>query len=533
MTRASSGQLHVLDEAGLLKTFEQSRDAGRASASALDEIDAAEPIVVGPREVQQRLEIVHRQPAGTSAPPPRARVAAPYEPASAWRTFRARLVVDAILDGSMFILYMLRTQAIVHDEPRESNERHRTDHRRSRRAPGTSIPSTRASASPSATQASARSAARSMSFDAKLVDGRLEGVVKVASVNVDDENLAGHLQTPRLLRRRAVPRAPLRLEVDRAGRRSRLDRRRPDASRRHEAGRDHGHRRPARSRTPTASSGSASTWRRPSTATTTGSPGTWSSRAAARPSATTSSSPPTSRWCRRSPMKILAISGSLRAGLAQHRPAAGGCRRRARRRRHRRSTTGSRRSRRTTPTTTSRATQPAPVRRFKDGARGGGRGADRDARVQLVDPGRAQERARLGFSAARRVAGAEQAGRRALVEHGDVRRRLGRGRDPQGARSPRRPHARGHDRRGEGRPAARERRRRDAARRAPHRRRRARRRRSRPATRRGPPPRRSGSARRRPTVSSSASQSTVCPAAIRSTWSRSPSAAACASSRWS
>ena len=34
-------------------------------------------------------------------------------------------------------------------------------------------------------------------FDAKLVDGRLErGAVEVASVVVDDENLAGHLQTP-------------------------------------------------------------------------------------------------------------------------------------------------------------------------------------------------------------------------------------------------------------------------------------------------------------------------------------------------
>lgn len=33
-------------------------------------------------------------------------------------------------------------------------------------------------------------------FDAKLVDGRLEGSAKVASVRVDDENLTGHLQTP-------------------------------------------------------------------------------------------------------------------------------------------------------------------------------------------------------------------------------------------------------------------------------------------------------------------------------------------------
>jgi polyisoprenoid-binding protein YceI len=33
-------------------------------------------------------------------------------------------------------------------------------------------------------------------FDAKLVDGRLEGVAQVASLKVDDENLTAHLQTP-------------------------------------------------------------------------------------------------------------------------------------------------------------------------------------------------------------------------------------------------------------------------------------------------------------------------------------------------
>lgn len=33
-------------------------------------------------------------------------------------------------------------------------------------------------------------------FDAKLIDGRLEGTVKVASVVVDDEQLVGHMQTP-------------------------------------------------------------------------------------------------------------------------------------------------------------------------------------------------------------------------------------------------------------------------------------------------------------------------------------------------
>jgi polyisoprenoid-binding protein YceI len=33
-------------------------------------------------------------------------------------------------------------------------------------------------------------------FDANLVDGRLEGIAKVASVRVDDETLTGHLQSP-------------------------------------------------------------------------------------------------------------------------------------------------------------------------------------------------------------------------------------------------------------------------------------------------------------------------------------------------
>ena len=33
-------------------------------------------------------------------------------------------------------------------------------------------------------------------FDATLVDGLLEGAAKVTSVRVDDENLAGHLQSP-------------------------------------------------------------------------------------------------------------------------------------------------------------------------------------------------------------------------------------------------------------------------------------------------------------------------------------------------
>ena len=33
-------------------------------------------------------------------------------------------------------------------------------------------------------------------FDATLVEGRLDGIAKVASVKVDDDNLTGHLQSP-------------------------------------------------------------------------------------------------------------------------------------------------------------------------------------------------------------------------------------------------------------------------------------------------------------------------------------------------
>ncbi len=33
-------------------------------------------------------------------------------------------------------------------------------------------------------------------FDVQLADGRLEGTAKVSSIEVEDENLAGHLQTP-------------------------------------------------------------------------------------------------------------------------------------------------------------------------------------------------------------------------------------------------------------------------------------------------------------------------------------------------
>ena len=58
----------------------------------------------------------------------------------------------------------------------------------------------------------------------------------------------------------------------------------------------------------------------------------------------------------------------------------------------------------------------------------------RDAGVQLVRPGRAQERARLGLPPARHERLPEQARRRDRLERRRVRRRVGGGRAAQGAR---------------------------------------------------------------------------------------------------
>ena len=68
-------------------------------------------------------------------------------------------------------------------------------------------------------------------YDAKLVDGRLEGTAKVASIRVDDPNLAGHLQTPDFFDAEQHPELRF-VSAVRARRRHRLDRRRPDPARR-------------------------------------------------------------------------------------------------------------------------------------------------------------------------------------------------------------------------------------------------------------------------------------------------------------
>ena len=81
---------------------------------------------------------------------------------------------------------------------------------------------------------------------------------------------------------------------------------------------------------------------------------------------------------------------------------------------------------------------PAGRRRPAADDRGCRRRADRDARVQRLDPGCAQERAGLGVATVPRQLPSRQAGRRRRRQHWDVRRRLGSGRASQGV---------GHDRR--------------------------------------------------------------------------------------
>ncbi len=137
-------------------------------------------------------------------------------------------------------------------------------------------------------------------FDATLADGRLEGTAKVASIKVDDETLAGHLQSPDFFDAEQFP--ELRFvshSIERDGERvsiaGELTIKGVGAA--VELGR-HGLR-PGH-RTATGTSGSGSTSRPRSTATTSASAGTPTCRAAARCSTTTSSSPPTSSWCKRS-----------------------------------------------------------------------------------------------------------------------------------------------------------------------------------------------------------------------------------------
>ena len=106
VTRASSSQLDVLDQAGLLQAFEQAGHTGGRQHQGLDEVDAAQPVVLGLGEVQERLEVVDRQPAG--AQHLRLELTPKHGVRShrAWRMSSSSTDLRAqILDDSMFFLY--------------------------------------------------------------------------------------------------------------------------------------------------------------------------------------------------------------------------------------------------------------------------------------------------------------------------------------------------------------------------------------------------------------------------------------------
>ena len=115
-------------------------------------------------------------------------------------------------------------------------------------------------------------------------------------------------------------------------------------------------------------------------------------------------------------MRILAISGSLRARLPQRAPAPPSWRSRRRRASRSRSGTG---SQSIPPYDEDDDTElaPAPGRRARASDRRRRRPPLRHARIQLVDPRRAQERDRLGIAPPRDDAAPGQARRRHRRDH--------------------------------------------------------------------------------------------------------------------
>ena len=83
--------------------------------------------------------------------------------------------------------------------------------------------------------------------------------------------------------------------------------------------------------------------------------------------------------------------------------------------------------------------KPAAVERLREAIVRRGRAAVRDARVQLVHPRCAEERPRLAVASAGHEPAALHAGRGRRGEHGRVRRGVGPGGAPQGARGDGRP----------------------------------------------------------------------------------------------
>ena len=135
---------------------------------------------------------------------------------------------------------MVAYSSIDH-EPRESNEHHsRTDHKHSDRHLEPRSDPLEPSASRSRYSGAGTVRGGFNEFDAKLVDGKLEGSAKVASVSFDEPRTRRPPPVARLLRRRAVPRSSrfASKTIERNGDDVTIDGE-PHASRRDEARHDH------------------------------------------------------------------------------------------------------------------------------------------------------------------------------------------------------------------------------------------------------------------------------------------------------
>ena len=250
----------------------------------------------------------------------------------------------------------------------------RPSSRRSRPAPTSSIRSTRRSASPSPTPASRPSAAASPSYEARLTGGespRLEGSVDVEQHRHRRRAAQGPSALPRVLRRRAVLAAQLRVERgerrrgrQREGARHARDRR-PEPRGRGERALRAARRLPRRQRP-----GRALARDDRSTAATSASTGRPSCPAAATRSTGRSRSRSSWSWSRRASSDAGARDIRQPAPrLAEHRPAAGGRRAAARRGRAGRVRAARRRCRPTTRTSTPRAPPRARVAAAPDAVR--------------------------------------------------------------------------------------------------------------------------------------------------------------------
>ena len=240
-------------------------------------------------------------------------------------------------------------------------------------------------------------------FEATLEDGTLTGVAQIASLKVKEENLEAHLLSPEFFDAERHPEVTFVSQAITPRRRRRRDRRRDHDQGHHEARdadrhRDRPRRRPLRRER-------ASGLKLETTVDRTEFDINWNmplpngepalaNDVTLKADLTLVAAGPRRNSARPRDQRL-----APRATRTT-RPSSAPCARRRRTASRSSSGTGSRRSRRTTRTTTS-CPGPETVEALPRAGARGRRRLLRDARVQLVRPGRAQERARLGLAPAR------------------------------------------------------------------------------------------------------------------------------------